>query len=205
LVESVGTLIAVETRGLRPDRRHEVFKKILIGLSITLLAAFAFGCNQGEATTQNTNSNTNSATTSTTRPGPDNSEITTTVDSNGVRTETRTFRNNPRVSRVVVTTRNGNRTARAYSQSGEEKEVNDVGDVLEVTGDKIADGVGWLADKGEDVGGKTAEGAKTVGEKTAEGAKTVGEKTAEGAKTVGEKTAEGAKKTGKAIKKAVTP
>lgn len=176
-----------------------MFKRITTGLSIAVLAASALACSQGEATISNTNSNL--ATTTTTRPGPDNSEITTTIDAQGVKTETRTFRNNPRVSRVVVTTRNGQRTVRAYSPSGEERNVNDIGDVLEVTGDKIADGAGWVADKGEDVGRKTADVAKTVGEKTADTAKTVGEKTAEGAKKVGE----GAKKTGKAIKKAVTP
>jgi hypothetical protein len=178
---------------------------------MAVLASFAVGCSQ-DATTQN---NTNSAVT-TTRQGPDNSEITTTIDPNGVKTETRTFRNNPKVSKVVVTTRDGKRTVRAYSPSGEEKEVNDVGDALEVTGEKVAAGAGWAADKGEDVVGevpdkaedvadKTVDTAKTVGDKTAEGAKKVGEKTAEGAKKVGEKTAEGAKKTGKAIKKVVTP
>jgi hypothetical protein len=176
-----------------------VFKRILTGFSITLMAAFAVGCNQSEATYSNTNSN--SAVATTTRPGPDNSEITTTIDANGVKTETRTFRNNPRISRVVVTTRNGQRTVRAYSPSGEEKDVNDVGDALELTGDKIADGAGWIADKSEDVAGKAVD----VGGKTAETAKTVGEKTVEGAKKVGDKTVEGAKKTGKAIKKVVTP
>jgi hypothetical protein len=158
----------------------------------------------------------NAGATTSTRTGPDNSEITTTTDANGVKTETRVFRDNPRVSKVVVTTRNGQRTVRVYSPSGQDKEVNDVGDALEVTGDKIADAAGWVADKSVDAakatgsaletaGEKTVEGAKTVGEKTAEGAKTVGEKTAEGAKTVGKKTAEGAKKTASAIKKAVTP
>ena len=73
-----------------------VFKRILTGFSIAVIAAFAVGCNQTEGTYSNTNSN--SAVTTTTRPGPDNSEITTTIDANGVKTETRTFRNNPRVS-----------------------------------------------------------------------------------------------------------
>jgi hypothetical protein len=176
-----------------------VFKRILTGFSITLMAAFAVGCNQSETTYSNTNSNL--AVAATTRPGPDNSEITTTIDANGVKTETRTFRNNPRISRVVVTTRNGQRSVRAYSPSGEEKDVNDVGDALEATGDKIADGAGWIADKSEDVAGKAVD----IGKKTGETAKTVGEKTVEGAKKVGDKTVEGAKKTGKAIKKVVTP
>ena len=131
----------------------------------------------------------------TTRPGPDNSEITTSVDANGVRTETRVFHNNPRVAKVVVTTREGKRTTTVYAPSGESKDLKEeVGDALVATSNALASAAGWVADKAEDVAGKTKEGAKTVGEKTVEGAK-----------TVGEKTAEGAKKTGKAIKKAVTP
>jgi hypothetical protein len=39
--------------------------------------------------------------------------VTTSVDTNGNRTETRVFKNNPRISRVVVTTHNGQRTVRA--------------------------------------------------------------------------------------------
>jgi len=173
-----------------------VFKRILVSISILALAAFAIGCNQAE-----TSDNANLAATTSTRPGPDNSEITTTIDANGVKTETRTFRDNSRVSKVVVTTRNGQRTARVYSRSGEDKEINDVGDALEATGDELADGAGWVADKAEDVGQETADKAEDVGQETAGAAKKVGEKTVEGVKKVGE----GAKKTGKAIKDAVTP
>ena len=189
-------------------------KKLLIAFTITVLMTFAGGC----ATTadQTANANLNAAGQSSTRMGGDGSEITTTTDANGVKTETRVFRNNPRVSKVVVTTRNGQRTVRVHSPQGEEKEVNDVGDALEVTGDKIADAAGWVADKTEDAaratggaletaGEKTVEGAKVAGEKTAEGAKTVGSKTAEGAKAVGKTTAKGAKKVGSKIKDAVTP
>jgi hypothetical protein len=172
-------------------------------LAAVAVASFAVGMSGCSASTDNanTNVNTNATVASTdTRVGPDNSEITTSVDANGVRTETRVFHNNPRVSKVVVTTRDGRRTVTVYSPSGEARELNknEPEDVLEATGTAIADAVGFVADK-------TVEGAKTVGEKTAEGAKTVGEKTAEGTKTVIEKTGEGAKKTGKAIKKAVTP
>lgn len=187
-------------------------KKLLIACALAALAVAGTGC----STTDNANSNT-AVTSNTTQPGADNSEITTSVDANGVKTETRVFRNNPRVSKVVVTTRDGKRRTTVHSPSGESRDLkDDIGDGLSATGNAIADAAGWTADKAEDVAGetkdalktvgeKTAEGAKTVGEKTAEGAKTVGEKTAEGAKTVGEKTAAGAKKTGSAIKKAVTP
>jgi hypothetical protein len=202
-----------------------VTKRLCI-LTIVLLAALAAGCtNTNEAVNANANANTATAST---RPGPDNSEITTSVDANGVKTETRVFHGNPRVSRVVVTTNKGTRTVKVYSPSGEEREVNhESQNVFEATGSAIADAAGFVASKSADVAGtvkdktvaggektadvaktvgsKTAEGAKTVGEKTAEGAKTVGSKTAEGAKTVAEKTASGAKKTGRAIKKVFTP
>ena len=201
--------------------------KRLCILTILLLAALAAGCTKTNEAT-NANANANTETAASTRSGPDNSEITTSVDANGVKTETRVFRNNPRLSKVVVTTNKGTRTVKVYSPSGEERELNKKEpDVLEATGTAIADAAGFVAGKTADVAGavkdktvtagektadaaktvgsKTAEGAKTVGEKTAEGAKTVGEKTVEGAKTVGQKTAQGAKKTGRAIKKVITP
>jgi hypothetical protein len=182
-----------------------VTKKIYIW-TLLLFAAFAVGCSKSN---EAANANTGAETAPTTQPAPDNSEITSTVDANGVRTQTRVFRNNPRIAKVVVTTHNGTRTVKAYSPSGEERELNknESEGVLETTGSKIADGAGFVADKSKDVAGatkdtavdvgeKTADTAKTVGSKTAEGAKTVGEKTTEGAKTVGEKTTEGAKTVG---------
>ena len=189
-------------------------------LLILLLAAFGVGCNQaGDTTAQD-------QTQPTTAPGPDNSEISTSVDKDGTRTETRTFRNNPHISKVVVTTRkDGTRTVKVTSRSGEEKVVDTTEDVLKATGDKIADGAGFVAseaadkaedakdktvsatkevgDKAEDVKDKAVSTSKTVGEKTVEGAKTVGEKSVEGAKKVGDKTVEGAKKAGSAVKKVI--
>jgi hypothetical protein len=169
----------------------------------------------------NVNANTNASpvvASNTTRPGPDNSEVSTSTDANGVKTETRIFHSNPRVSKVVVTTsREGQRTTTVYGPAGEPKDLKDrTVDVLEGTGSAIADAAGFVADKSEDVAGKVKEGAKTAAEKTAEGAKTVAEKTKEGAGTVADKTKEGAKtaaektkagakKAGSAIKKAVTP
>lgn len=173
-----------------------------------MLAATAFGvvgmaCTSTE--TANVNANANIAVASdTTKLGTDNSEISTSVDANGVKTETRVFHNNPRVAKVVVTTRNGKRTTTVYAPGGESKDVGDqVGDALSATGNAIADSAGWVADKSGEVANKTKEGATTVADKTVDTAKTVGSKTKEGAKTVGEKTAEGAKKTGKAIKKVI--
>jgi len=177
-----------------------VNNKIFSTVAVVIFALGLSGCN---TTNDNANTNANATevvATNNTRLGPDNSEIITAVDANGVKTETRVFHNNPRVSKVVVTTRDGKRTVTVYAPSGEARELNknEPEDVLEATGTAIADAAGFIADK-------TVEGAKTVGEKTVEGAKTVGSKTAEGARTVGEKAVEGTKKVGSEIKKAVKP
>lgn len=197
-------------------------KRVLV-LMIAMLVALASGCTRNEAANANDQANANATASNspTTTTGPDNSEITTSVDANGVRTETRTFRNNPRISRVVVTTRDGRRTVKAVSPSGEEREVKTDENVLEATGDKVASAAGWVADKGEDalgeagdkaedVGDKTVSGAKKVGSETkkvgaeaADKAEDVGDKTVSGAKKVGDKTVEGAKKVGSETKKAV--
>ena len=191
-------------------------RQFLIGLIITALAFLSVACS--ESSESNTNANANTGDTASTT-APDNSEVTTTKDSNGVKTETRTFKNNPRVSKVVVTTENGNRTVKAYSPSGEEKDVSKSEpkpDVLHATGDAIADAAGWVKDKSETAYDKTKEGAKTVADKTVDTSKTVANKTKQGAKKVGDKTVdttktvvdktvEGAKKTGNAIKKVVVP
>ena len=167
--------------------------KILAILAVAMLAVSA-GCNQTD-NANTTATNVNAAPTTTTVAGADNSEITTTVNPDGVKTETRVFKNNPRVSKVVVTTdRSGSRTTRVYSATGTEKVVDNVGDALNETGDAIATAAGWTVDK-------TKEGVNEVGDKL-EDAK---DQAAKGAKTVGKKTAEGAKKAGKAIKDAVTP
>jgi hypothetical protein len=166
--------------------------KVLIGLAAAVLVAGTAGCNTTDSSNANLNANANQAVaTNTTRQGADNSEITTTTDANGVKTETRVFRNNPRVSKVVVTTtRDGRRTVRVHAKSGTEKVVDNVGDALESTGDALADAAGFVADK-------TGDAAKEVGDK----AEDVGDQTVKGAKAVGK----GATKAGKAIKKAVTP
>ena len=202
-------------------------------LTIVILAGLAAGCTRNEAANANANATANANTANATadnaaKPAPDNSEITTSVDANGTRTETRTFKNNPRISKVVVTTRNGQRTVRAYSPSGEEREVKTDENVLEATGDKVASAAGWVGDKAEDVPGEAKSAAKEVGDKAGdvkdktvsatkkagETTKKVGEEAADKAedakdksvsttKKVGEKTVEGAKKVGSETKKAV--
>ncbi|HKP36655.1 MAG TPA: hypothetical protein VJT71_07340 [Pyrinomonadaceae bacterium] len=185
-------------------------KKILIGLTMVAMSVVMIGCQQAQESTANTNATE-------TRTAADNSEITTTTDSNGTRTETRVFRDNPRVSKVVVTTSNGQRTVKVYSKTGEERELKDqTVDALAATGDAIASGAGFVADKTEDAYDKTKEGvgtavdktvdaSKTVAHETKEGVKTVADKTADTSRTVADKTKAGAKKTGKTIKKIVTP
>jgi hypothetical protein len=194
-------------------------------MTILLLVALAAGCNQYQAADQTSATATASPTVV---EGPDNSEISTSVDASGTRTETRTFRNNPRISKVVVTTRDGRRTVKATSPSGEERVVTTTENVLEATGETVAQAAGFVADKAEDVPGeakavgseaadkaedvgdkaksvgeKTVDASKNVGEKAVDVSKKAGEKTVEGAKKVGEKTVEGAKKVGGAVKKAI--
>jgi hypothetical protein len=206
-------------------RRELVSKKLLIGIVMTALVLMAAACSS--ATDSNTNAN--AADTATTTTAPDNSEVTTTTDQNGVKTETRTFKNNPRVSKVVVTTRNGVRTAKVYSPSGEEKDIATADDpnVLEATGDKIADAAGWVKDKSVTAAEKTKEGAVTVKDATVDTSKKVADKTVDVGKDVVDKskpivkkvgnksvdigttvvdaTKTGAKKTGRAIKKVINP
>lgn len=194
--------------------------KTICLLTMLMLAAFAGGCTNSSTANDNVNAN-QGAQAAATKPGPDNSEVTTSVDANGTRTETRVFKDNPHISKVVVTTRNGQRTVRATSRSGEEREVKSDENVLEATGDKVASAAGFVADKAEDVPGETKSAAKTAGDKAADvtdktvsTTKKVGSETADKAedvkdatvstsKKVGEKTAEGAKKVGSETKKAV--
>lgn len=167
--------------------------KVLAILAVALLAVGAGGCNTTD--NANANANANVAATTTTAEAADNSQISTTTDASGVKTETRVFRNNPRVSRVVVTTTPaGQRTVRVYSTTGEERVVDDLEDALVATGETVARAAGWTADKAEDAAHEVADKAEDVGDQTVKGAK-----------TVGKKTASGAKKAGKAIKDAVTP
>jgi hypothetical protein len=185
-----------------------VLKKTFIGLTIVAFSVVMLACQQTQEA--NLNANANQPTIAT---APDNSEITTTTDSSGTRTDTRVFRDNPRVSKVVVTTSSGRRTVKVYSKTGEERDLRDeTVDALNATGDALASGAGFVADKTEDAYDKTKEGAQTVADKTTDTAKTVANKTKEGAKEaadkaedVADKTKAGAKKTGKTIKKIVTP
>src|SRR5205085_12418228 len=159
------------------------------------------------------------------RTMPDGSVITTETV-NGVTTETRSFSDpNGRVERVVVTTRDGKKTARVYYRDKTVKELpdNEVERALSATGDALVSAGGKVVDVSKDVGSAvadkaedipseaddaaraTAKGAKKVGTVTADKAEDVGGATINGAKKAGKATAKGAKKVGGAIKDAVTP
>ena len=182
-----------------------MIKKLLIPMTIAAIALLGVACQQTSESNANANANTGETATTTTA-GPDNSDITTTTDKNGVKTETRTFRNNPRVSKVVVTTSNGTRTVKVYSPSGEERELKKQPEkALDATGDAIADAAGWVKDKSVTAADKTKEGAKTVADKTVDTSKKVAHKTKTGTKTVVDETKEGVRKTGKEIKKILNP
>src|SRR5207248_2269083 len=143
----------------------------ILALALTASSiALVTGCSTSDnsnATASTANTNTEAANTApTTAPGPDNSEITTTNE-NGVKTETRTFKDNPRVSRIVVTTRDGNRTVKVYSPGGEEREMKSGPEkALDATGEAVADSVGFVKDKGGDVVDKSKETGSTVVDKT---------------------------------------
>ncbi|HYH85128.1 MAG TPA: hypothetical protein VEX60_06570 [Pyrinomonadaceae bacterium] len=189
-----------------------MLNKIVAGVCALMLAAVVAGCSQNAV-----------------RTAPDNSEITTET-TDGVTIETRTFKDpNSRVERVVVTTRNGKRTARVYYRDKTTKDLadndveralsatgdalvtagNEVGDKAEDVGGAVVDGAkkvgSEVGDKAEDVGGATVNGAKKVGSEVGDKAEDVGGATVNGAKKVGKATAKGAKKVGSTIKNAVTP
>jgi hypothetical protein len=164
----------------------------------------------------NANMTTTAASTPMTTADAADGEVVTTEEG-GVRTQTRTFRNNKRVQRVVVTTdASGKRTARVYTSGGQMRELPEgkVETALTATGDAVADAAGFVgdkaadvgrgvADKAEDVGRPVADKAEDIGRGVADKAEDVGRPVVKGAKKVGEKTVDGAKKVGGAIKDAV--
>lgn len=221
------------------EDKRKVLKRFLCGACALALAALAAGCGDNSETTNAGNVNSNAAVVTNTnasninasapvvatRTAPDGSTITTET-ANGVTTETRSFSDpKGRVERVVVTTRDGKKTARVYYRDKSVRELpdNEVERALTATGDAIVSAGGKVvevskdagaavADKVEDVPSEaddaaraTAKGAKKVGTETADKAEDVGGATVNGAKKAGKATAKGAKKVGGALKDAVTP
>jgi hypothetical protein len=196
---------------LNPRRKREVSNKFFAGVSALALAAFATACNDDAGTA---NSNLNNANTAVAlsnanvsnsladmRTGPDNSEITTeTVD--GVKTETRTFKDpNSRIEKVVVTTREGKRTARVYyrDKTARELDKSNAERALDATGDALVTAGGKVVDVSKDVGSAVADKAGDVGGATVNGAKKVGSVVGDKAEDVGGATVNGAKKVGSVV------
>jgi hypothetical protein len=201
----------------------------LIAVVSVALAGILVGCanDAGTANTASTNVNANAntgapATTGSdgalVRVAPDNSEIRTEA-AGGVTTETRTFRNpSSRIERVVVTTRDGRRTARVHYRDNTVRELPEgeveqalgaTADALATAGGKVVDVTkeagSEVGDKAEDVKDATVSGAKKVGSEAADKAEDAAGKAASGAKKAGSAAAKGAKKAGSAVKDAVTP
>lgn len=210
--------------------------KFIASFCALTLAALMAGCADGSntantntatsntvATTTTTTTNTNTDTVTPASASNNESTIAEETDASGNRVQTRTFKNNRRVSKVVVmTTKAGKRTVKVYPQgNGAPRDLPEgkIENALEASGDAIADAAGFVADKAEDAANATKKGineigdkAEDAGDKAVKGAKVVGDKAedvggkaVQGAKKVGEKTVEGAKKAGSKIKDAVTP
>lgn len=181
--------------------------KIFTGVCALALAAVAAGCNDNGDTTVGANVNASSSTAQV-RTAPENSEITTETVG-GVTTETRTFKDpNSRVERVVVTTRDGKRTARVYYRDKTVKDLpdNEVERALNATGDALVTAGSAVADKVEDIPSEADDAARAVGDKAEDvggavvgGAKKVGSEVADKSEDVGRGTARGAKKVGSEV------
>jgi hypothetical protein len=193
-----------------------VYKKLFAGLGTLALAAFAAGCSDNANTnTANTNAaNSNIVATSTTNSmsgapassevvtAPDNSEVRTEMV-NGVETKTRTFKDpNSRVERVVVSTRNGKRTARVYYRDRTVKELpdNEVERALDATGSALVSAGGKAVDVTKEVGSEVGDKAEDAYGKTKDVGKTVGREVGDKAEDVGGATVNGAKAAGRGAK-----
>ena len=211
-------------------------KRLFVGACALALAASAAGCgDDARNTTTSANlANANAAaavnaeagnTAAGERAAPDNSVIATET-AGGVTTETRTFRDpKSRVERVVVTTRDGRRTARVYYRDRTVKELpeSEVGQVMGMTADAIYGAGGKVVDVTKDAGSAVADkvedvpnevddaaraaggAAKRVGAEVGDKAEDVGGAAASGAKKAGKATVKGARKVGGAVKDALTP
>ncbi len=78
-----------------------MIKKFFLASLIGALVILAGACQKTENTANSNNANSGDKSTTVTSTGPDNSQVVTTVDPNGVKTETRTFTGNPQSGRLV--------------------------------------------------------------------------------------------------------
>lgn len=145
---------------VKPERRVKRLPWAIAGVAALVLmaATFAFVSFNGSGKSAATDKAAKLAATDESSTGvplsnvslqaiaaPDDSEIITTLEASGAKTETRTFKSNSRVAKVVVTTRDGNQTAQAHSIVGEVRDLpqDRVATALEATGDSLADAVGF--------------------------------------------------------------
>ncbi len=104
--------------------------KLLTGCCAVALSVMAAGCADSTntantntavtntATTTTTNSTNTAMTNSTQASDSGDSEVSEMTDASGAKVQTRTFKNNSRISKVVVTTtKEGKRTTRVYPSS----------------------------------------------------------------------------------------
>ncbi len=114
---------------------------------------------------------------------PDDSEIITTLGAGGLKTETRAFKSNQRIAKVVVTTSgDGNKAAQAHSLAGEVRDLpqDRVATALEATGDSLADAAGFAGSFDEKAKGVVA--AKPDNRRATPNAKAPIQKTTAGTK-----------------------
>lgn len=95
---------------------------------------------------------------------PDNSEVVTTMDANGTKTETRTFKSHPRVSKTVVMTGGGKQSARVYFHTGEERDLpaDKAQTALAASGDELALAVSPIEEKTKSVAETKGASRKAV-------------------------------------------
>jgi hypothetical protein len=173
-------------------------KRETVILLIAFVLGSAFGCGRSAVTTSNKNANANSNTivsntNANTAPNETQSntesDVKTTTGPDGVKTETRVFKKNDRVSKAVVTTRNGRRSGVVYTPSGERKNVPEdkIDLVLQGTADAVADAVGIVKKKSTAIASGTKEKGTDIGEATADATKKVIRKSADTLNKVGTK------------------
>jgi serine/threonine protein kinase len=163
-----------------PERRVKRLPRSIVGVAAALVlmaATFAFVAYRGSNKIADGDTSAKLAAkdaSSTSAPmsdvslqavaAPDDSEIVTAIDADGSKTETRTFRNNARIARVVVTTRgDNNKAAQVYSHAGEVRDLprERVATALEVTGDSLAEAVGFARPVDEKAAGVAATKQET--------------------------------------------
>ena len=172
---------------VKPERKAFRLNWALAGVAVVLLAAITFalvsnfGSKQAAATDKTDTLATKDAASAAAptipvseqmQPAPDNSEIVTTTDASGMKTETRTFKNHAQVAKVTVMTVNGKPLARVYFHNGEERElpVDRIQSALEASGDELALAVNPVEERG-----KSAQATRVASRKAIPSAKAAGQ------------------------------